>query len=256
MGKLSKIKCENCGVNVEFDASRLYPGESRKVPCPSCGADILCINSTPRKKLRKDVGLNLSALSTQSVKPGFQEDDPIRRFRDTKRRSRILKSPTGEHSAKRFGISRGVVALWFLAILTFGPWLTCFLAIMLDCNLFDDQKYGQMSVGAVILAGCGFSVITGLFLLFLFFDVEKRKCPNCGKWGALRDTGSSSVVSSTDATEKELRNAFIGQQLGRPEEMITYLQDVKVKKHTTVATSRCVFCDYETDFYDSYTTKS
>jgi hypothetical protein len=49
---------------------------------------------------------------------------------------------------------------------------------------------------------------------------------------------------------------WISGKSSKPEEMITYLQDVKVKKHTTVAKSRCVFCDYETDFYDSYTTKS
>ena len=253
MGRLTKSKCEHCAINVEFDASCLHPGEFRKVPCPNCGTDILCFSSAS-KKSQKNAGLKTKDLSAQA-NLGFREDDPLLKYRHVKPPSRTFKSPfklpTVERSTKKFGVSRGVVALWFLGILTISPWLICFALCCADDNWASDS-----GLAGLIFGGCGFSVVTGLFLLFLFFDVEKRKCPNCGKWGALRDTGSSSVVSSTDATERELRNAFIGQQLGRPEEMITYLQDVKVKKHTTVGTSRCIFCGDETELYDSYTTKS
>ena len=43
---------------------------------------------------------------------------------------------------------------------------------------------------------------------------------------------------------------------GKPEEMIAYLQDVKVKQHTKKTRNRCICCGQDDYIYSSYTTKS
>jgi hypothetical protein len=53
-----------------------------------------------------------------------------------------------------------------------------------------------------------------------------------------------------------MRHAFMQHQFGKPEEMITYYQDVKVKEHTSETPCRCIFCGCNDSRYSSYTTKS
>jgi hypothetical protein len=130
------------------------------------------------------------------------------------------------------------------------------------CSFFGERaakEPGTNLTGDPVGASFMYAVAWGIFVLipwgFCVWDTFSRSCSSCGRLDAMRDIGRSENVGTRDTTQKEIRYAFMQHQLGKPEEMIAYSQDVKVKEHTTKTARRCIFCDESDDYYSSYTTK-
>jgi hypothetical protein len=109
MGKLSKCKCENCGVNVEFDASELVPGEVRRGPCPDCGVDMDFYRESQSGIKPEDFNRNIKHPTTFGR---FQNEGEIFRGRNKKTASEDAPLTLAFSTIIAFG-----TLLWFIIML-------------------------------------------------------------------------------------------------------------------------------------------
>lgn len=250
MEKIVKCQCKKCGVNVEFDAGELAPGEVRKGACPSCGMDMtFCDNSVGNA-----LGVAPDQLGIRAE--SFNQRQFANEF--SKKNKKIRRANLQILNSNKPGKGTGFVYRNNLFWSIFLPPLFVGVCAIIGRQIASDTEnnYSGDPTGAtimVMIAGGIFAIIPWGICVWNTFE---RICSSCGRFDALRDIGSSEHVETRDTTQKEIRAAFVQHQLGKPEEMITYLQEVKVKQHTKKTRNRCICCGQDDYIYSCYTTKS
>jgi hypothetical protein len=254
MGMLSKCKCENCGINVEFDSSQLAPNEIRKGACPQCGIEMTFFNKTETSGL--PIGISPEQLLTNTHKADkINTKEALKQFAAsnvTNQTKSSSKFGNVSHKKVRFYIRGNLSGALCIPPIFVGAclYLGKHLANQPDNN-FSGNFWGATGMVAFFV---------GIFALpawiYYTFKTFSRQCNSCHKLDAMCDFGEKEIVGTKDLTQKETRFAFIQHQIGKPEEVIAYNQDVKVKEHTEKQGRKCVYCGNQDFHYSSYTSKN
>jgi len=284
MEKTSKCQCKSCGVNVEFDAKQLAPDEVRNGPCPVCGIDMFFFNA----KKDADISIKRTTLegnNCENFKNKLYEFIYQNGHRARDVHKAIIALCDVSQKTKNSGSERITIRDIWLSLFDWNhanslimrikkvkrinlylsfvvPVVWLFLSFILGIIIESSRKerlaelYQFGAPGTSVTFVC---VTLGFFFvpatIYFLFKTGMGQCIKCRKFDAMRKSGRSKFIGTKDTTQKEMRGGIFQEEFGKPEAIITYLQDVKVQKHTSAVPRRCIFCGYNDYEYSSYTTK-